>query len=211
VLFTSGWENSGGNDITDGGIWTSITNHPEVVTSPMHEGKYAALCNNQFGDIIIKQFTAQTQGHARVYFQYDTNPGAGNYLELLLFVDSTSRNGMILRIYNTAGTIQWGLYAYEPPAWNTYLAASPTPQPNVWYSIELEWTGNTVGGDKVYLDGINILQGTSATDIISVDEFDCISYGVAGANLYFDDVIIADSYIGTIIPSNPLCQHIRIH
>ncbi len=85
-LFSSGWEDSGGSDITDGGKWTGTYGTPTVVGSPVHHGSYAAKlqageASNKF---IWKDLGATYSTlFIRAYVQIADLPASGKFVDLL--------------------------------------------------------------------------------------------------------------------------------
>lgn len=210
TIFSSGWENSGGTDPTDGGAWTgtivgggaSLT----VESLNPHHGTYNAktslpASSTAVYGLVYRTISAQTTINVRQYFKYSTNPDIG-YQFYVLRIDAI---GEVARVYvyviNDAGTIKWKLRYY---AGGTYYEATSTtnaPQPNTWFAVEVRYVVSSTSGEaRLYINGDEIITQTGLNTGTSAITF--VKCGAAASplspaiNVYFDCVVVADTYIG---------------
>ena len=220
TFLTSGWENSGGVDLTDAGKWTSsiITTGctVSVVASPVHSGNYAMNVNAIIG------------GGGGVYLTFGT-PQAIVYVRMYMYIESgmpyadqnffgntrqnTAGDQVSPIIYNSATDNYWGLYVSINGgiSQNTYLEAAPSnPTTLTWYCVE--WVRDVTnsssllwvdGNLKVDRTGLDVHIGNSTLSAVDVD------YARGAACIVdFDDAIISDSYNGPM-PTIPPLKSIR--
>lgn len=190
VLFSSGWENSGGSDVTDGGAWTGTNGSPTVVSSPVHHGSYSAKLaganNNCYKDL----GASYSNLWARVYYRTDSVVTSGEWGNILgLYATTTTR--VRAGIWNNGSTVRWFLNVE-----GTQSVYEEAVSANTWYCLEIEW--DAVAGEcNLYRNGTLIITVTKDVTGDTVDRFYAGWLSGSGSEDWFIDcVAVADAYIG---------------
>ncbi len=205
-LFTSGWEDSGGSDVTDNGVWdgTSISSGEtlEVVGSPVHHGSYALHCESDSGSsysIVYKELSSLLELYGRVYLRVSAT-GTSNFSSIMSFNQSGGRWNYIcdVRFTNWNGS-STRMRIFNYPASAYYDSGTFTTALDTWYCVEMRCFVNaTTGILQGWLDGdlkidrTNINTGSTQIGRIHVG----INNAWAADDLYIDCVVAADTYIG---------------
>jgi hypothetical protein len=209
----SGWEDSGGSDVTDGGKWsTSSTSTGETVTvstEQKHHGSYALKCTSNGGGgteyaRVSKSSLNLGSFYARAYV-YITAQGcdaSGDYIRF--FSAYAGANELAsLGWYNNAGTLSWWLRNRSGTSYISTYSTAETRNLNEWYCIELYWQNAASANVRGYINGTLRLERT-AQDTDNYGNADLIHFGLPYCNgtaantMYGDCVIIAD--VGPIGP-----------
>ena len=197
-IFSSGWENSGGSDVTDDGAWTGSSGSPTVVGTPVHTGSYGLKAEvTVTGGCYVTKTLASSYAelYARFYVQVNAvttqirgflqlNDEYGNSIGAV-GVDSSRH--LQLRYYN-AGV--------QTATSTTILTLDQ------WYCVELYvYQSDTVGQFKVYLDGteVNDLAQTNCDNYIASNLKILrvgMDYAWATSTIYADCTVVATTYIG---------------
>ena len=87
-VFTSGWEDSGGSDYTDGGKWTSYFGSPAVTSSDQNTGSYGLATDASNDAVIVTGLSGSSPSNTRVYAKFSALPGSGGWCSFLRGIDS---------------------------------------------------------------------------------------------------------------------------
>jgi hypothetical protein len=226
TFLTSGWENSGGTDVTDGGLWTAyldgLGSTESVVSSPVHSGQYAlhvhAVTSGGYGGVRYTFSVNQATAYTRAYVYIES--GLPNFNDGYCAIGSTWYDGNnqlspVIHMPLGGGNLQWGLYTVSGGVTTWYWEASASnPTTGQWYCME--WTRDVAnqivglwvdGVSKVYQTGLSMSNNNHGTNV----DVDFVSNLGPAVTADFDDAVIADGYIGPITPSaaNPLINWVR--
>lgn len=191
TYLTSGFETG---DFTDFDYSTGAT----VQSSVKNSGTYAALFDSS-GDVCTFD-TAITTSYTRAYFYITALPDDGSFIRLLSLADTSDRFAW-LDFIRSGSTYSIEMYSALPTDdWDSYAFTLET---NTWYSIELKYVQHASTGEyRFYLDGVE--RGSRTSVDTSGGSLATIQFGrvydeqTTATNLYMDDVVVADSYIGPI-------------
>lgn len=215
VLLDSGWEDSGGADLTDGGKWNagsffSGAGVGSVVASPVHRGNYAFnhFCPiGTYGGTIYQVPSPSSTLSVRNYCRVDIIQDYDGFGCGIQGTIDTIANSLNI----TSSAEKWTLFCWANSGWQTYLSSARTINPNQWYCIELDAFIDAIAGFfKVYIDGtLEINQ----TGLDTTGHGDCNRYWCGAGpwsnpasdfNATFDDAIVQDSgYIGPLTTGAP--------
>lgn len=189
----------------------------EVVSSPVHQGSYAAFLSD--GGIygfstpyLWKNFSQVDTAYARFYVRFASSGWSnGEYALFCVFGEAayihyTTQVG----VYNNNGTYVWRLQMEDDGAEPFSVISTQTVTWNTWYCVEVEKVSNaSVGECRLYIDGTELLsitgKNTALTgkiDMLFMDG-ELIGYPSSPTNTYFDDFVVSDAYIGTAAPASP--------
>jgi uncharacterized repeat protein (TIGR02543 family) len=193
TIFSDGFESG------DFGAWTG-SGGATVQSTTVHNGTYAAMTSSG-ADYFSKDFAQVNTIYARAYVRWDTNPAVGNWFYLFVLSEGPGevRNCLILHVVNDGGTIKWqvvGIRKDGAVITETFNSSSPTV--NTWYCVELEWHRDTESGASLYVDGslLGSVPGVSCDYPAGNLYFDSWDKFPSGGHIFFDDVVLADSYVG---------------
>ena len=188
TILSSGWEDSGGTDVTDAGKWKGSVGSPTVVTSPVHHGTYALKCpGTRSGVYLIDQVVSDA--FLRFQARRNTTPTA-------------SMN--IGELWDSG--YGYGVYAYVDTSNVLYLHAPSgnyssgvTLSVDTWYCIKIERkVGSGNGLAKLWVNEVLKVERTTETITGNTFEIDVGTLSYTGTlTAYFDCVVFADAYIGT--------------
>ncbi len=206
VIFYDGFESGDFSAWTttdnDGGLTTVV-----VQSSVVHHGSYAASISglDTAGDygIIIKTFASTyTTLYGRVYVQFtqDFNNGA-TVVGLIQFRPSTGGAVSVGLQRQSDGTYRWLVQCYAP-SYLTFYSAPFSLQLNTWYCLELKGVDSpTIGEMSLWINGVSTITqtglntGANPFAISWVEAYQETGNANAGT-IYFDRVVVSDSYIG---------------
>lgn len=203
--FCSGWEDSGGSDLTDNGRWTSSSGTKcSVQSSVTYHGDYAMMLENTDTDndyslVNLTLPSEKTELWGRAYIRVNS---VGTYYirNIIQFRDGNANEIFGIGIKTTR-------YIYARYRDNgVYEDTSSTAQLtlDVWYCLELHCKIHDSDGQiHTYLDGDEVtdITHTGLDNRVAAD----LKYFRVGANnswattrIYYDCVICADAYIGML-------------
>ena len=213
-LLSSGWENSGGTDVTDGGLWTYSGSGASVVTSPVHNGVYAcsftAGTGGGYSYVHANITDSSTQCNLRFYVDFSSLPSGGSCpLAYIGTSYGSGSYGIRLELNNNgAGTV----FHIDDCYGNTYASGTTILKTNVWYCVELQATESSTTGSQLYLNGNLEIHSTASshgysfTSVgVGIPTYDGSTSGGIDANsnhggntvsLVIDSVVAGISYIG---------------
>jgi len=176
-----------------------------VVSNPVHQGSYAEKATTNSGSgraMARKDITAQTEAYMRAYVRFSAFPNSGVelcYLGLRDYTENPTQAG----IYNDGGTYKWRL-RYWKVGWTDLFSTTPTPQLDTWFCVEIYMKVDATNGEvKMWVDG-NLIVQDSGFDTTSGGNIDRVCSGIIyyggsqSIDIYVDDVVVADTYIGPI-------------
>lgn len=203
VLFSDGFE-SGDFSAWTGTIVTS-GNTLEVITGAKYTGSYGAhsvatayndtaLCYKTFG-------STYTTLYVRIYLyivQFNFTSGYAD--SIIQIVNNTGTIIESFGIYNDAGTLRPAIRDYSDSSW-TYTGSMTT---GTWYCFEAKTVCASGTGElRLYLDGIDTVDETGINNPYTPNQVNCGQNAGFGGHsgtveIYYDDVVVADAYIGPI-------------
>jgi hypothetical protein len=201
VLFNDGFECPPNTAPVTFTAWTSKVGNPSIVNSPVHSGSYAASI--PVNNYVLINFADTNPAFIRYYVRWTANPADGQE-----FRSSIGWNGgtdlAYVGITSVAGTIKWFIQTRNPAfAYINTVFNTSTPTINTWYCVEEKWIPNTLNGHVLYIDGELIGSTTATTRNAVLNRFTAYPHGTGGSTAVYDDVVIADSYIGPMQVSTP--------
>jgi len=208
TFFTSGWENSGGSDVTDDGAWTGTEGSyaPTVTSAIKYQGSYAMQCSpasEDQSDVYKSGLPSTAIMYHRSYIYFSSGlPSVDNdYFDFSGIGLTSWQDSVFGNVKKISGAIYWGMTTYVGGTRNQGWESSPSnPTTGVWYCTELV-RDVTNSSSKLYVDGT--LKKDLATSHFGNSNmvFDGISYiNYAGLVAIVDCVVVADTYIGPITP-----------
>lgn len=200
VLFSSGWENSGGTDVTDGGAWTGTSGSPTVVETPMHHGTYA-MCADAHNEYVRKSIGSVSTVYARFYIYIDSASGS-DYDMFAEFVDG---GGIPVMRFGQGGVTSGRplrvVYEDGHDSYQTKTSATKFDL-DTWYCVEMKLLRSHTDGEiHVWLNGEEVTD-LAATGLDNDFYSAPLSFSVGtpknyqSAVVYIDCVVVADAYIG---------------
>jgi Abnormal spindle-like microcephaly-assoc'd, ASPM-SPD-2-Hydin len=197
VYFSDGFETG------DLSKWTlsnsDSTGQISVQSSVVNSGKDAVSLTNasgQYAYINTALSSPQTQTYTRFYFRLSSNANG-----TMLAIARNANNGNIWEIdYNSN---RHGLDIYFWNGANTLYSlasAQNVINANTWYYVEVQDNEITSGQAQVWLNGTSI--GTVNNDLSTANPYARLMlFDSAAGSVYFDDVKVANAYIGALAPS----------
>jgi len=204
-VFSSGWENSGGTDVTDAGAWNTVE-RSTISTSIKHSGSYAlnATPTGAWGWGTAQKTVAAVQTmviSAYVYITDFTNCTSQRFL----FVWAPDSSQVVCDA-GTADNTHWLIHGWgESGSWQSSATTINTGQ---WYNLTLVAHAHNAAGTEetgyyyLYVDNTLQVSKTGLTD----NEYGSPTKGFVGAGdwggatgifwAYVDDIIIADTSLG---------------
>ncbi len=203
AIFSSSWENSGGTDITDGGMWMSGSTGA-VVTSPVCSGNYAARFAASSGSYVgVSKTLSYAYGtiYFRAYFYFSNALACGTDVGLMGLYDSNWVNSVQVVLQNCAGYSEWQLIAPS----GTFSSLPAVVNASTWYCIEIErQTGNGNGTAALWVNGNMLCNSTSETMTVGTQNIGVgvNDWGSSSFTAVADDVVA--SATGPIGPESPI-------
>ncbi|MCW4016644.1 MAG: zinc ribbon domain-containing protein [Candidatus Bathyarchaeota archaeon] len=214
-FLNSGWEDSGGSDTTDDGKWTSEAEAGDGVVSvssaseAVKSGTYGLSCyindKNTDNAYLRKTISAQSEVYVRTYFKAENTMGGwSGHRVFRVFKDNIE---LLYVSWNNSAQSdhKWTLSYRKAGSIENISSYTNAPVADTWYCVEAKLLCSTADGNldaecELWIDGESILSDTDYdSDYTYVDTIRvgaCI-YATWGPNYYYyDNVIIADTYIG---------------
>ena len=199
TIFSDGFE-SGNFSAWDGTIGS-----PTVGTVNVYSGRYSMCQPSAYSphssNCCYENVTA-TSGplYVRAYVYFTTLPSQVNYENTIISVDlDGNARGEQVYALNNGTTV---FFAYQD-FYNGKTNTSEVVNVNQWYCVELCYEKSGVGQSAVWINGV--LEMTDQAN--PAQQADCVYVGAHysswGGIAYFDDVVIATSYIGPQIEVPP--------
>ena len=212
-FLNSGWEDSGGTDVTDDGKWdgTSVDSGCtlEVQSTTKYAGTYAAHAIITSGNrraYIYKDFTAQSTAYSRVYVRFSSFPASGDSVTFNFLAGSVGWVQMV-EVYNDSGTVKWRLYYHNGTSHTgglTETLETDNPSLDTWYCVEQKYVQDASSGEaRVYINGVEKITktGLNTSSAGSAGRFHSALFGrtsnlSGNVEVYVDSCVVADTYIG---------------
>jgi hypothetical protein len=190
-------------DSDDFSAWDGTSNTSgdtlETVDAPVNEGDHAAHAQvDGSGDhaYCYVSVTGQDEIYVRMYVRYPSSVVSDAGLEIFLYAGGSARAFFRL-LYPAQNGTYIKLYNYVTS--NDYDSSTFNTSTDTWYCIELGWKkGSSDGFLKAWFDGELEIEETGLnTGTNDIDTVRCgIGYAWRAVEIYFDSVVIADTYIG---------------
>lgn len=186
--FHSGWENSGGSDVTDGNKWTGKNGAPTVASNPTYSGSYAMHTNTELGNVFLNVTPTNGPLDASCFVRYSSLPSTTGMHTWVIQMDKRTTLGYGIQVRttrqadgNTYFSFLDGNTATEITITNVQVLLE------MWYNITLEGVNGV--GCKLWINGVlEVSDGTwTSGSPISIVTFGGTQMG---ANQYIDDVIV---------------------
>jgi len=210
-IFRSGWENSGGTDITDAGIWKdyNTSSSPTVVTSPVFSGKYALKTAFSGGSGVSQNPMPMNQPSFHLRWLYQLLQGGSNNGDNTTIVQLFGTGfdyGVAIGIETDATGSRW--YLDSPTAGRRYSNYF-TLVFGKDYTIETQRTvGNGNGISALWIDDILVIQNNAEVILSNTNWIWCL--GVSSSNNYaqavIDEVVGSNTYIGPAPGTPPVAE-----
>jgi hypothetical protein len=218
ILIKSGWENSAGMDVQDGGnipayVWTHTGDSVAVSNLQPHSGNYHLMLHgsgsgDEYAGLIAILPTPQSRVYARAYFMFKDSlpPPADQYMNILEFADPTDTQTLcrVCIIRRPDGTLQLEFVSKNGTVDEFRDVTFPFVL-NQWYCIEMFMIVGTNGSYGVYIDGtlVAVANGvnSSAYGNVAYVRLETAGTMTVPHSVYVDDVAIADAAIGPEPPS----------
>ena len=180
VLFSDGFENNNFN------AWTGTNGTPTIVTSPVHSRSYAVQLNSN-NEMCYKDGSFGSRTNMGFYFQHHDTPSSNSIIAEIWDIEWNTP----LKLYVDASNVLW----LTCPSGS--YSSGVTLNIDVMYYIEFSRVvGAGNGQAKLWINGNLVVNKTAET--ISANSYELVIVTRVGFTCYFDDVVIADSYIGTL-------------
>jgi hypothetical protein len=207
-IFSSGWENSGGTDPSDGGVWNAgVFGNAAIVKSPVKSGEYGVdlpFSGSTFS-ILEKELSGTvSQTHYRFYVYFSTfaaNPTHSSLQDIAVMTTSDWSHYYYVGLDTgeTGGASYWSVFDAYNNRKSTSSIALNTGQ---WYCVEFAvLTGSSGGYMKLWIDGnLAYTQNidTSGTPNVGYLFLGSASYNYNANTAFFDDLVVAPGYIGPL-------------
>ena len=202
TLLASGWEDSGGSDVTDGGKWTgstvSGTGSLAVSDVDPHHGTYhlsASVEANGDNAYVRKTITSSAIAYARAYIKFNSiNLVSAKKIDLLNLDYGNWPYGAIVAIRENFSANKWCLIVIENSVF-TYDYGS-APSTGFYYCVELE---RDVTNDiqSLLVDDVEEASQAVAITNNTTRVLAGLAANAAGSNsISLDCVVAADAPIG---------------
>lgn len=207
ILFSDGFE-EGNLSAWSGTEYGSGGSAPKVESSVVHSGVYACLqalsgeagaysgCNKVLG-------SSYNALHARAYVLFSALPtGNANFVQVAPDICTTgdAQDLVVVWLRNNGSGVYWSIYWTVNGGSTNYALSNVTPITGIWYCVEVYVNlANGMGEVTLWVNGTKLVDvtglsnGTYSASEVLTDAY-CIN-GLA-VNVYVDDVVVADSYIG---------------
>lgn len=191
TFLTSGWESSGGTDLTDNGAWSEILGSGGVITSStVYQGAYAMQVIASSGDFMFlfgKEITPSSTVYVQFYYRVSTKPTSDTWT---ILVEDEDENGWWVRYGNDAGTeyMRLKIAGTESSEYPVNFGVG------CWQCIKAEYQS---GNNNLWINGSQLIHFTQTT-VLTVSEVVPGESGWASwsHNAYFDSVTISTTDIG---------------
>jgi len=207
VLFHSGYE-GGDSDLCDGGDgWTggdcesgntAVGDESITVYDDSYSAKFTSTGTNDMAQVYKDGFDHQTL-HVRIHFRLDYEDLADvNTLSIIIFRDITNAQSNTIRIKQVSGNLE---LSYGDTVSSANMGSDSEIQLDTWYSLEARvYRHPTLGTIDAWLNGVSVLNATGLDTGDGNTErlrFGIISSTTNNNQLYLDNIIVSESYIGT--------------
>ena len=189
------------------------TSTVSIVSDPVLYGSYSAkLYTNGVGNayaLASYNFASLSDNFVRVYINFESTPSVGvRFRVFLLYTNYGAGNSLsYVYLYNTGSGFKWGVC---DPQGTFHDSEIQTFSTDVWYCLELRVVPSlTEGVIDLWLSGTQIVAetglntGSAGVGSVVYIETNYNSGETTPQTVYFDNLIISDSYIGTIPDSTP--------
>jgi hypothetical protein len=188
TLFVKGATSfSDGFESGDFSAWTGISGNPTVQSTIKYQDVYAALSDGSDGEFCYKTgISGLTTAYIRYYVYFSTKPTDPNFFDL--FQTFTSSIDVNLRLYSDS-------FRVSVPGTAEYVSSTINPSINTWYCVELKIESGV--GWILYINGVEDMNHSFAVTGTVTTLYIGGWSKVESSNIYWDDIVIANSYIGS--------------
>jgi hypothetical protein len=210
TLFSDNFES--GNINAWSGSQVESPSTQAVVTSPVISGTYCLntyLASGWHPSDVNKSIASTS--HVNMPFDVIGNalPSANGdsfWFATISSINAQNNKGVTLGWQNISGVVYWVIHGLDAGG-NVWIQQNSTVSPviNTLYNVELELQDGASGYAKLYLNGNpSPICNSGTVNIETPNEVFIGGYDYPGAtsvNFYFDNVVVADAYIGVSAPS----------
>jgi hypothetical protein len=221
IVFGSGWENSGGNDIYDNGFWNTITRSGTgtlAVSNVAYTGEYSLESSprGSYGyNVIGKTLEPTSTVYMKVFVMFTQLPVRDASIGFTYIRNDEWTKAMLdVDLHHGANGYEWTAGYYSNTANENFLQAyTPAPLVNTWYVIESAvHIGSGDGWAKTWIvragqpyseanpthQAYGINNNNGALQVAGVGGYTPGAY--SSVNVYVDDVTISSTFIGYNAP-----------
>jgi hypothetical protein len=203
----SGWEDSGGTDVTDGGKWTEVLGGVEVSTAIKHHGAYALkdhFTGTYSWEEVGVSFPLQPIVWLRNYYYFvgpsGLPPANGNYSEMSDVKNDHDgdQNSIYLCLENIGGTVYWTLQAFIGGVEQAHINTGVTVPYDTWICTEI-CRDVTNSKTYVYINGVKVIDVSQVhvgNNQWCFNGNGWFSWSPVNLTTYLDCTKISTSYIG---------------
>jgi hypothetical protein len=181
--------------------WTqTVTSNGAISTSMVrvYDGTYVArgvVYSDGGRAVVYKDIQNRSTVYLQVYVWIDLQriptDGVAKFIELLNDWDVGSRFG----IKNNAGTLNYALSYRDRSGTEVFTTSAETVTLGSWHRVEIAvYADVNSGWSKLWVDGQSVINNTSINTGTTINRIDLGAVDFLSM-VYFDKVIIADSYI----------------
>ena len=187
TVFDSGWEDSGGSDVTDDGKWGNSSGTLDVISIGQLYGLYSLRATGSVAQVV----KTLASGYATLYFRFEVKlDDVTNYTELLKISNAAYGQTIVVGVQNG----KWFLASPSGTTYNLGVAVIDTK-----YCVEARRTVGTGDGiAALWVDGD--LLSNKTTETLTGDgkvlQFGHPYRASGDAIGIFDSVIASETYIG---------------
>jgi hypothetical protein len=212
VIFSDGFESG------DTSAWSWVMN-VDVTPSFAHSGEYSAFCNTSDVYHVTTVGLSGSVGwgnhvSARGYFRLGSMLGVDRTYRILLYVSNWNGSDVMIcdaGIYHLTGNYYaWAISYLNGPSLHFVQTSYFTLNLTSWYCIELEsFIASSGGYFDLYVNDVTVLSAAGVNNA-GRGVINHVGFGqdVTGqsyhVNTWWDDCVIADSYIGLEPPMPPV-------
>jgi hypothetical protein len=194
TIFSSGWENSGGTDVTDGGAWTGTVGSPTVQGTTVNSGSYAM--NVTDATRVYKTITAEDEAwyNSTIYLGAKTE----DWRVFYQLYSVTNAVNIITVMFNKFNTFK--IWYYSGSSSTNVQDLATTMNTGTWYNLGLHYKVDASEGSiDLYLNDVAIWNSGNLDTSYqgNVERFYVGDTGDMNADFYYvDDVSITDMEAG---------------
>jgi hypothetical protein len=202
VIFSDGFEcppNTAPSTFT---AWGGVTGSPTITTSKPHSGAYNMETPEDTNNNFVQKDPLVGLTNYRLYVavnKVQASGADGTGGPVMVASNSGIGDKLAVPFCKWNGTMTtWWLQTLQSIGGYDYVDTGVQVVANKYYCLEIWWVPNTLGGCKLYVDGVlkatTVATTTTTTfNMVLVGRF---GYTEFAQKLYLDDAVAADTYIG---------------
>jgi hypothetical protein len=218
-IFEDGFE-SGDTTAFDGVDLSNAT--AEVVDTKAFKGKYSLKCvmpatGDNANARVVKNIS-KDEVYVRAYFWIERQmpPDNDDRYALIRIIEASGNYAATFQIYKTGGVPRWKITGKATTGFAAGKLGSAVPTEPQWICLEAHVRRGTDGLMELYVNGVKDIEYTG--DASGIETLTQVQVGIAAKSgttsappapssydleIYTDDMVIADEYIGLYTPPPP--------